>query len=216
MSPTFFVADDHAVVRSGLRLILEAERDFQFIGEAANGRDAVKKVKDLRPNVVIMDITMPALNGIEATEQICEAFPSAKIIILSMHSNAEYLRRALTAGARGYLLKESAGVEVVNASRAVYAGHYYLDQSISDGFIEDYLDHRRDMATQDPYDLLSVREKEILQLVIDGKSSSQIADMVFLSPKTIETYRSRIMQKLHVSDIPSLTKYAVRKGLTSL
>jgi DNA-binding NarL/FixJ family response regulator len=186
------------------------------VGDAANGRDAVRQVVKLHPNVVLADIAMPDLNGIETTRQIYEICPSAQVIILSMHSTNEHISQALQAGARGYLLKESAGIEVVKAVRAVHAGHRYLSQKISDRVIDDYV-HQREVAEADsPLACLTPREREVLQLVVEGKSSAEIADVLFLSYKTVETYRGRLMQKLGISDLPSLVKFAIRHGLTSL
>jgi DNA-binding NarL/FixJ family response regulator len=216
MSPTVFLADDHAVVRDGLRFLLEAQDGVTVIGDADNGRDAVRQVAELRPDIALLDIAMPDLNGIEATRQICEMCPSTQVIILSMHSTIEHVFRALQAGARGYLLKESAGVEVVNAIRAVHAGHRYLSQKISDQVIDDYARLHGAAQDESPLARLSPREREVLQFVVEGKSSAQIAAILSLSPKTVETYRSRLMEKLGLSDLPSLVKFAIQHGLTPL
>ncbi len=213
---TVFLADDHAVVRDGLRALLEAQPDISVIGDAANGRETVHLVTQLCPDVVIMDIAMPDLNGIEATQQIGEVCPSTQVIILSMHSTTEHIFRALQAGACGYLLKESAGIEVVNAVRAVHAGHRYLSQNISDWLIDDYVHQRQATEGKGPLARLSHREREVMQLVVEGKSSAEIADILSLSLKTVETYRSRLMRKLGISDLPSLVKFAVQHGLTPL
>jgi RNA polymerase sigma factor (sigma-70 family) len=204
------------VVRDGLRFLLEAQQDIQVVGDAADGRDAVRQVAQLCPNVVIVDIAMPELNGIEAARQIAQVCPPARVIILSMHSTTEHIFRALQAGARGYLLKESAGIEVVNAVLAVHAGRRYLSQKISDKVIDDYVQQRQAVETQSPLARLSPREREVLQLVVEGKSSAEVAEILSLSPKTVETYRSRLMQKLGISDLPSLVKFAIRHGLTPL
>ena len=216
MTITVFLADDHAVVRDGLRLLLEAQGDITVVGAAANGRLAVRQVGQLRPDVVVMDIAMPELNGIEATRQIRERQLPTQVVILSVHSTAEHVFRSLQAGARGYLLKESAGTEVVNAVRAVHAGRRYLSQKISDGVIDGYLQQRQIVEAESPLARLSPREREVLQLVVEGKSSADIADVLALSAKTVETYRSRIMQKLGIGDLPGLVKFAIRQGLTSL
>ena len=215
-SITVFLADDHAVVRDGLRVLLEAQPDIRVIGDAANGREAVRQVVQLRPDVAVIDIAMPELNGIEASRKISEVCPSTQVIILSMHSSTEHIFRALQVGARGYLLKESAGIEVVNAVRAVHAGHRYLSQKISDGLIDDYVRQRQDAEAETPLARLSTREREVLQLVVEGKSSAEIADALALSAKTIETYRTRLMHKLGFSDLPGLVKFAIRHGLTPL
>lgn len=216
MSITVFLADDHAVVRDGLGFLLNSQADITVVGDAANGREAVQQVTKLQPNVVLMDITMPELNGIEATQQIRQSCPPAQIIILSMHATSEHIARALQAGARGYLLKESAGDEIVNAVRTVYAGHHYLSQKISDTMIDDYLHQRQQGEADSPLDRLSAREREVLQLVVEGKSSAEIAKILSLSPKTVETYRSRLMQKLDINDLPALVKFAIQHGLTPL
>jgi DNA-binding NarL/FixJ family response regulator len=216
MSITVFLADDHAVVRDGLRALLEAQHDIQVLGDAANGRDAVRRVAELRPDVVIMDIAMPELNGIEATQQILDLCPSTQVIILSIFSTAEHIFRALEAGARGYLLKESAGIEVVKAVRAVHARRRYLSQKISDTAIEDYLRQRKSVKVKSPLARLSPREREILQLVVEGKSSAEIADGLPLSIKTVESYRSRLMKKLGIHNLPGLTKFAIQHGITPL
>ena len=210
------LADDHAVLRDGLRLLLEAQHDIRVIADAANGRDAVRQVVKLCPNVVIMDIAMPELNGIEATRQIREVCPSAQVIILSIYSTSEHIFQALQAGACGYLLKESAGIEVVNAVRAVHAGQRYLSQKISDRVVDDYITQRKAVKAKSPLAHLSPREREILQLVVEGKSSTEIAEVLYLSSKTVDTYRPRLMKKLDISDIPSLVKFAVQYGLTPL
>jgi len=216
MSIRVFLADDHAVVRDGLRFLLEAQPDITVVGDAANGRDAMRLVMEMCPDVVIMDIAMPELNGIEAARQICETCPTAQVMILSMHSTSEHIFRALQAGVCGYLLKESAGVEVANAVRAVHSGQRYLSQKISDQMIDDYVRQRAIAEAKSPLACLSPREREVLQLVVEGKSSAEIADVLFLSRNTIDTYRSRLMRKLDVGDLPSLVKFAIQHGLTPL
>lgn len=216
MNIKVFLADDHAIVREGLKLLLEVEADIQVVGTAENGRDALRQVNKLHPDIVIMDISMPELNGIDAAKQILEQSPSTKIIILSMHSASEHIFRALKAGVKGYLLKESAGVEVVQALRAVQKGGRYLSQKISNQVINNYLEKREENEPENPVARLSPRELEILQLVVEGKSSADIAKTVFLSPKTVETYRSRLMRKLNVNDIPGLVKLAIKYGLITL
>jgi DNA-binding NarL/FixJ family response regulator len=211
-----FLADDHAVVRDGLKTLLEIEDKVSVVGSASNGRDALRQVKKIEPDVVIMDISMPELNGIDATRQIIEARPGIRVIILSMHATREHIQRALQAGAKGYLLKESAGAEVVQAVRAVYGGNRYLSQPVSEILIDDYLSSNQTDSSSDPLDQLSTREREILQLVVEGNSSAKIADILCLSPKTVETYRSRIMSKINVKDMPGLVKFAIRNGLISL
>jgi len=207
------LADDHAVVRDGLRALLEAQPGIDVVGDVANGREAVREARQLRPDVIVMDIAMPDLNGIEATLQIQDVSPSARILILSMHSTTEHIFRALQAGARGYLLKDSAGTEVVEAVRAVHAGRRYLSQKIAATVIDDYIAERHRTS---PLDSLSRRERQILQLIAEGKTSAEVGAMLFLSPKTVDTYRSRMMHKLGIGDLPNLVKFAIQNGITQL
>lgn len=216
MKITVFIADDHAVVRDGLRFMLAAQPDIDVIGDAVDGHDAVHHVGELKPDVVIMDINMPVLNGIEATHQIRKVSPSSQVIILSMYATNEHIFRALQAGVCGYLLKETAGVEVVDAVRTVHAGRRYLSEKISEKMIDDYLRLREDVEARSPLERLSPREREVLQLVVEGKTSAEIAEVLFLSPKTVDTYRSRLMQKLGVHDLPALVKFAIQYGITPL
>ena len=210
------IADDHAVVRDGLCYLLEAQPDLSVVGDAANGREAVARTIQLKPDVVLMDISMPELNGIDATVKIVEAVPEARVIILSMQGTGEYVFRALQAGAQGYLLKDSAGKVVVEAVRAVHGGNRYFSDEITSTLVADYLQHRKGGSEKSPLERLSGREREILQLVVEGKSSAEIGQIFSLSPKTIETYRSRLMAKLGLKDLPSLVKFAVQHGLTTL
>lgn len=210
------LADDHAVVRDGLRFLLDAQPDIQVIGDAENGREAVSQVESICPDVVVMDIGMPDLNGIEATRMITDHCPKTQVIILSMYSTAEHVNRALLAGARGFVLKESAGVEVVEAVRSVSANHRYLSQKISDQLINNYVSQQAGAEHDSLLDRLSHRELEVLQLVVEGKTNAEIADTLSLSIKTVETYRSRLMTKLDIHDLPGLVKFAIQHGLTSL
>jgi DNA-binding NarL/FixJ family response regulator len=213
---TIFLADDHTIVRDGLGSLLRAQPDLEVIGDAENGREALRQMAQQCPDVAILDISMPELNGIETTRQLRELCPTTQVIILSMHASSSYIFRALQAGARGYLLKAAAGREVADAVRTVAAGHRYLGQEISDTVIDDYIRQPEAARGQDPLKLLSPREREIFQLVVEGKSSPEIAEVLFISPKTVDTYRSRLMQKLNISDLPSLVKFAIRHGLASL
>ena len=216
MSITVFLADDHAVVRDGLRALIEAQPDIRVIGDAADGRETVRRVARLCPDVVVLDIAMPELNGVEAAYEIGQVCPATQVIILSMHSTTEHIFRALQAGARGYLLKESAGIEVVNAVRAVHTGQRYLSQKISDRIVDDYIRQRQAAQAKGPLASLSLREREVLQLVAEGKSSAESADMLSLSLKTVETYRSRLMHKLGISGLPGLVRFAIQHGLIPL
>ena len=213
---TIFLADDHSVLRDGISALLEAEQDIQVAGTAGDGRQAVQQVRKILPDIVLMDIAMPELNGIEATRQISETCPTVKVIMLSMHDSSEHIYQALKAGAKGYLLKESAGKEVVTAVRAVNSGRRYLSDRIEEMVIEDYVLQRDAAPQKSPLDKLSDRERQILQLVVEGKSSTEISEILFLSPKTVDTYRSRLMQKLGIRDLPGLVKFAIQHGLTSV
>ena len=213
MNIRVLLADDHAVVRDGLRALLDLQEDISVIGDATDGRQAVSEAERLLPDVVVMDIAMPGLNGIEATERICEAHPGVRVLILSMHATAEYIYRALQAGAQGYLLKESAAADVVDAVRALYAGRRYFSYKISDMLVNDYLLEPRLVS---PLESLSLREREILQLIVEGKTNAEAATQLSLSVKTVETYRSRLMHKLGIGDLPALVKFAIQHGITPL
>jgi DNA-binding NarL/FixJ family response regulator len=213
MTIKVFIADDHAVVRDGLRVLLEANSAISVVGDVGNGQEAVSQVQQLRPDVVIMDISMPGLNGIDATGQILASLPQIRVIILSMVGTPEHVFRALQAGASGYLLKESAGREVMEAVLAVAAGQVYLSQPITQTLIADYLHRQAPAPTNEPLGVLSERERQILVHVVAGKTSAEIGQLLFLSPKTVESYRSRMMRKLDVPDLPSLIKLAIQAGL---
>jgi RNA polymerase sigma factor (sigma-70 family) len=213
MTITVFLADDHRVLRDGLRILLESQDDIQVVGDAENGNKAIEGILSTEANVAVVDITMPELNGIDAARVVHEALPETGIVILSIHSDLEHVFRALQAGAQGYLLKESAGSEVISAVRAVYLGRRYLSPSIRDAVTEAYMHNRR---VQSPLELLSLREREVLQLTVEGYSSAEIAEKLELSPKTVETYRSRLMGKLSVHDLPELVRFAIKHGITSI
>ena len=208
---TVLLADDHGVLRDGVRRVLEANGDIRVAAVADNGRQALEKAADVRPDVALLDISMPGLSGIEATRAIVARLPRTAVVILSMHSSIELVKEALGAGARGYILKESAGEEVVKAVRATAAGKRFLGAGITDLLVEDCL-HGRVGTTA----LLTPRERDVLRLVVDGKSNIESAAALGLSPRSVETYRLRLMQKLGLSDLPSLVKFAIRHGLTTL
>ncbi len=216
MSITVLLADDHIVLRDGLRFVLEAQADIDVVGDVGTGRDAVEQTIELSPQVVIMDIAMPEMNGIEATRQIQGLKPSVQVIILSMHDETEHIFRALRSGARGYLLKQSAGAEVVDAVRTVCTGCRYLSRKISDKVVDDYIHQREATEAQSPLARLSPREQEVLQLIVNAKSNAEIAEQLSLSVDTVKTYRSRLMRKLEINDLPSLVKFAILHGLTPL
>ncbi len=205
------LADDHAVVREGLAALLGAQPDIEIVGSVGDGREAVRESRRLEPDVVVMDVTMPELNGIEAAGQIHDACPATSVVMLSMHSDVEHVYRALRAGARGYLLKSSAGSEVAEAVRAAHAGRRFLSSKITESVLDDYI---RKRSTSSPLESLSPRERQILQLIAEGRTSADVARLLSLSPKTVDTYRSRMMAKLGIGDLPSLIKFAVQHGLT--
>lgn len=207
------LADDHGVVRKGLRFLLESEPDFEVAGEAADGRQAVDMAAELDPDVVVMDIAMPRLNGIDATDQIVRRSARTGVIILSMHSDEEYMVRALTAGAKGYLLKDSAEADLVGAIRSVSEGKPFFSPGIAKALLEDYLRRLQQRGLTDSYDLLSDREKEVLHLLAEGKTNKEVATLLDLSPYTVETHRNRIMQKLNLHNTAEIVLYAVRKKI---
>ena len=211
---TVVLADDHAVVRDGLRFVLEARPDIVVVADVANGRDAVVQAEKLNPDVFVMDISMPELNGIEATRQIRARFKRTQVVILSQHATSEHIYQALHAGAMGYLLKDSAGKEVAEAVVAAARGERYLSQRIAETMLEDYI-HRREPPQASPLERLSAREREVLQLVVEGHTSIEIGDSLHLSPKTVDSYRSRLMHKLEIRDIPSLVRFAITHGITT-
>lgn len=207
------LADDHAVMRTGLRLVLERQSDFEVVGEASDGREAVALTQQHKPEVVVMDVTMPNLNGIEAARQVSGSMPNVGIVMLSMHSDEAYVLRALKAGARGYLLKESAESDLIAAIRAVNAGKAFFSPAVSRMLVEDYVRQLQDREIEDSYELLTTREREILQLIAEGKSNKEIAAILNLSLYTIETHRGNLMEKLNLHTVPELILYAVRKGV---
>ncbi len=209
------LADDHAVMRTGLRLVLERQSDFSVVGEASDGREAVALVQKDAPDVLVMDIGMPNLNGIEAARQVAAAAPQVSVVILSMHSDEAYVLRALKAGARAYLLKESAESDLIAAIRAVHAGKAFFSPAVSRMLVEDYVRQLQDREIEDSYELLTTREREILQLIAEGKSNKEIAAVLNLSLYTVETHRGNLMEKLGLHTVPELILYAVRKGVIS-
>ncbi|MDR3701930.1 MAG: response regulator transcription factor [Candidatus Sulfopaludibacter sp.] len=207
------LADDHNLIRAGLRLVVAQQPDFQVAGEAENGRQAVALAEQLKPDVVVMDIKMPDLNGIEACHQIRETLPDTQVVMLSMHSDETYVLRALKAGARAYLLKDSAEADLARAIRAAVEGKSFFSPAVGKVLLEDYMRKLQRTGAEDSYELLSPREREILQVVAEGKSSKEIANVLNLSVYTVETHRAKIMQKLNLRSMPELILYAVRKGI---
>jgi DNA-binding NarL/FixJ family response regulator len=212
MSISVFVGDDHAVIREGLTQLLNSHADFNVVGTACDGRDTVKQALKLRPDVIIMDIAMPGMNGIEATREICDASPAAHVVILSMHSAPEYVFHALEAGAQGYVHKESAFDEIANAVRAVNTGRRYVSGKIADSVAGQVVAG----FGANPLSMLSKREREVLQLVTESHSSIEIGEILHISSKTVDSYRSRLMHKLQIGDVPGLVKFAIQHGLTSI
>ncbi len=209
------LADDHGIVRQGLRSVLSRDTDFEIAGEASGGREAVVLAAKLQPHVVIMDIAMPDLSGIEATTQICKESPEIKIIILSMHSDETYILRALNAGAKGYLLKDSAEVDLVRAVHAVCKGRPFFSPEITEVLLEDYMRALQQRKLQDSYDLLTGREKEVLQLLAHGKSNKEVATALDLSTNTVESHRASLTKKLNLHNTAEIVLYAVRKKIVS-
>jgi two-component system response regulator NreC len=210
------LVEDHTLVRKGICSLLEAEADIEVAGEAENGHEALQKVQALNPQVVLMDITMPSLNGLEATRQIKKQYPHIHVLILTMHTDEEYIFQVLQAGASGYLIKQAELRELVSAIRTVHRGELVLSPSISKTVIENYARLAREADVRDSYDQLSDREREVLQLIAEGYGNREISEQLFVSVKTVEAHKSRIMSKLEINNMAQLVKYAIRKGLTSL
>lgn len=209
------LADDHTLMRAGLRMVVETQPDLVVVAEADDGRAAVAMAETLKPDVVVMDIGMPSLNGIEACRKIRAALPETQLVMLSMHSDEGYVLRALKAGAKAYLLKDSAEADLSRAIRAAASGKSFFSPTVGKVLLEDYMRKLQRSGAEDSYELLSSREREILQLVAEGKSSKDIANLLNLSVYTVETHRARVMQKLNLHGVPELILYAVRKGIIS-
>ncbi len=202
------LADDHSLVRQGFKMILDAQQDMQIVGEAGNGREAVELAEKLQPDLIVMDVTMPELNGIEATRRLAQVAPRARVLALSMHKDAVYVREILRAGARGYLLKDSVDADLLAAVRSVAKGEGYLSPGVSDAVLTDYRKH-----VTDPLDLLTSREREVLQMIAEGKTNKEIATLLNLSVYTVEAHRGRIMEKLNLHSTGELVRFALRSGL---
>lgn len=215
MDIKIILADDHQIVRQGLRHLLASEPDLQVVGEADNGRKTLKLTQELAPDVIIMDISMPDLNGIDTTRQIMEESPGVKVIALSMHSDSLFVLNMLKSGASGYLLKDCALEELVQAIRTVMLEKTYISPGVSDILLKDFTSSWA-AEPSSAYSVLTTREREVLQLMAEGKSTNQIAGALFVSSKTVEAHRKQIMNKVGMHSVAELTKYAIRQGLTSL
>lgn len=210
------VADDHKIFRQGIKKLLEEEPDLQVVGEASDGREAVKKATELKPDVILMDIAMANLNGLEATKQIKKVLPDVKVIMVTMHKNEEYVLHSFQVGASGFILKEGAVEELVSAIRSIHQNKSVLSPSISKTLIDAYLRKMETGKTETPFDLLTDREREVLQLIAEGYTNREVAKALFISVKTVEAHRAHIMQKLNIHEIAKLVKYAIQKGLVDL
>jgi DNA-binding NarL/FixJ family response regulator len=215
MGVKILLADDHQIMRDGLRSLIEKQPGMEVVAEAENGRAAVKLTRKFRPDVIVMDINMPDLNGIDATRQIVAEFPGTKVVAFSMHSDHQFVAGALKAGVSGYLQKDSAFEELDRAIRTVVANQTYLSSQIAGGVVKDYVDKLVVKEAMSPA-ALTAREREVAQLYAEGHTTKQIADRLNLSVKTVETHRRHIMEKLNITSIAELTKFAIREGLTTL
>ena len=209
------LAEDHTIVRQGLRSILDGREGIQVVGEAKDGREAVEKAQQLQPDIVLMDLSMPLLSGLEATRQIKSQCPQIKVLVLTMHADEEYVFQILQAGASGYLLKQSAVGELVTAIQVVYEGDSYLSPAISRKVVGEYVRQAREQGKVDPYEQLTDREREVLHLIAEGRSTQEIADLLFISPKTVRGHRSSLTEKLGLHSNAELTRYAIRKGIVA-
>lgn len=213
MKMRILLADDHTILRAGLKMMLNAQPDMEVVGEAQDGRQAIQEAQRLQPDVVLMDITMPDMNGIEATKQIKRNHPTARVLILTMHEHDEYVFQALRAGASGYMLKEAADTDLISALHIIQNGQFYLSPSAQSVMVGDYLQRVRTGEEKDSYSSLTEREREILKLVAEGYTNNQIAERLVISPKTVDTHRTHIMDKLNLHSRAELVKYAMRRGL---
>ncbi|GCE06604.1 MULTISPECIES: response regulator [Dictyobacter] len=213
MKIRILLADDHTILRAGLKMMLNAQPDMEVVGEAQDGRQAIQEAQRLQPDVILMDITMPDINGIEATKQIRRLLPDIRILVLTMHEHDEYVFQALRAGAAGYMLKEAADTELITAIHVIKSGQFYLSPTAQSVVVGDYLQRVRTGEERDSYSSLTEREREILKLVAEGHTNNQIAERLIISPKTVDTHRTHIMDKLNLHSRAELVKYAMRRGL---
>lgn len=215
MKIRILVADDHDIVRAGLKSLLERQEDIEIVGEAADGRELVRMAEKLAPSIVVTDIAMPQLNGIDATAQILHHDPDIRVIILSMYADEEFLVRALTAGVKGYLLKDAVQADLLRAVRAVATGRSFFSPAIAQTLAEDYVRQLQQRGLEDSYELLTEREREVLQLLAEGKSNKEVATVLNVSPYTVETHRTHLMQKLNLHNTAEIVLYAVRKKIVA-
>ena len=213
MKIRILLADDHTILRAGLKMMLNAQPDIEVVGEAQDGRQAIQAAQRLQPDIVLMDITMPDVNGIEATKQIKKLLSDIKVLILTMHEHDEYVFQTLRAGASGYMLKEAADTELITALHVIQSGQFYLSPAAQSVMVGDYLQRVRTGEEKDSYSSLTEREREILKLVAEGLTNNQIAERLIISPKTVDTHRTHIMDKLNLHSRAELVKYAIRRGL---
>jgi two-component system response regulator NreC len=207
------IADDHAIVREGLRQLLQNQPDMEVVGEARDGREALDKARELRPEVVVLDIAMPNLSGLEAVQLIKGAVPQSQVVVLSMHKKEAYVHQVLASGALGYVIKASPSSDIIEAIRAARKGEYFLSSKISAEVISTYLKSRREKPAVRGYDLLSEREQQVFRLMVEGNTTNQIADVLFVSPKTVEKHRYNVMKKLGMNNLLDLVKYAIKIGI---
>jgi len=210
------LAEDHTIVRKGLRSLLDAEAGIEVVGEAGDGREAVRKVQQLSPDIVVMDIAMPGLNGLEGTRQIRKRFPEVKVVILTMHTDEEYILQILASGASGYVVKQAAPRELVSAIQSVHRGGSFFSPSISKKIVEGYIRQAEATVEANSYQKLTEREREVLQLIAEGHSTREIGQLLHISVKTVETHRAHLTDKLDIHSVAELTQYAIRKGVISL
>jgi two-component system response regulator NreC len=216
MSIRIMIVDDHQVVRAGMRMMLESQPDLEIVGECANGEEALQQVEELNPDVIVMDVTMPGMNGIEATRLIKQKMPQVAVLAMTIHEGSDYFFQMLQAGASGYVPKRVASTDLIQAIRVVASGQVYLEPSVATALVGDYLDRVKEGSEQDSYDGLTAREREVLTLIAQDKNNQEIANLLTISVKTVERHRENIMSKLELHSRTELVKYAIRKGLINL